>query len=92
MSIHKKTTKKKAMNVPEENAFWVNNGPIVRNLKELGSALRKMSGEQFDYHTKQGRNDFAIWTREILSMRGCATKLEKAKTKKGALSVIRSYS
>ena len=68
--------------------FWVNNGPVLRDLRDLRDALRAMSNEQFGYHTARGVNDFAKWVAEVLKDEACAKKIAKAKTRLLALEVV----
>lgn len=74
----------------EDKAFWVNNGPIISTLDGLRDALRAMSDEQFEYHTKRAGNDFARWVDEVLCHGACAEKLARVKTRTGAVKAIAS--
>jgi hypothetical protein len=76
------------MEAAQDKAFWVNNGPIVSTLDGLRDALRSMSDEQFDYHTKRAGNDFAKWVNEVLCHGACASKLGTAKTRTSAVRAI----
>ena len=76
---------------PPDKCFWVNHGPVIKNLNELASALRIMSDEQFDYHSKRAGNDFAKWTGEVLGERACAAFLARAKTRAGAMKVLEKH-
>jgi len=92
--VSKKTAPKKdshktcsvACDAPE--AFWVNNGPILHSLEDLLEALKTMTDEQYEYHTKRGENDFANWIQYCIKDTGCATSLRRVKTKSGALRVL----
>jgi hypothetical protein len=43
---------------PPDKCFWVNCGPILKNLRELREALAgSISDEQFAYHVARDRND-----------------------------------
>jgi len=74
-----------------EQCFWVNEGPVLRNMSDLKNALKTMSREQFTHHTKKDGNDFAKWVGEILNCSECAMTLKKAKTKSGALRAVEQY-
>lgn len=76
---------------PAEQAFWIWNGPVVRDIRGLSHALHHVSDEQFDYHTKRGGNDFAIWTRDVLGEKALARSLAAAKTKTKILEVLKKY-
>lgn len=71
-----------------EQAFWVNNGPVVDSLEGLKEAIRLMSDEQFAYHTTRAGNDFAAWVRDCYGDHACAVKISKAKTRDGVIKAI----
>lgn len=71
-----------------DQCFWVNNGPVVKNIEELKKALRDMGKEQYAHHTTHGGNDFANWVENILSCTPCALALRKSKTKAGAIKAL----
>ena len=90
-AVAKKTTKKSCgckTTCTTEEAFWVNNGPVLHSLQDLLSALHDMTDEQFEYHTKQGRNDFANWIKECLCDGACATSVKRVRTRVGAVRVL----
>ena len=43
--------------VKPENCFWINNGPIIRNLQEVTNTLAYMSEETFKHHVNDQKND-----------------------------------
>jgi hypothetical protein len=77
--------------IQEEKCFWVNNGPIVKNLSELKAAILEMSDEKFDYHAKRDGNDFAKWVEEVLENKKLAASLARARTKKGTVKAIEKH-
>ena len=98
-SSAKKTTKKVVRKAVKKScaceskcsakeAFWVNNGPVLHSVKDLLKALKEMSDEQFDYHTKRGSNDFASWIKECLKDSACATSVKRVRTRVGAVRVL----
>jgi len=88
----KKTTVKKTLVVaPPEKCFWVNNGLIVKDLKELEQALQSgITDEQFKTHIDNG-NDFARWIDEVLGDSSCAKALARMKSRKSARTVISKH-
>src|SRR3989344_6991248 len=84
----KKNTSKKMIVASGQHCFWVNNGPILRNLKELGESFKKMSDAQFAYHVNKKRNDFANWVQYVLLDTACATKLKECKTRTSAVTCV----
>jgi len=76
------------VDAPPDQCFWVNFGPVVKNLRELRDALADMSEEQFAHHVGQGRNDFANWVAAVLSDEECAKALRRLHKRQSALKVI----
>jgi hypothetical protein len=68
--------------------FWVNNGPVVKNLVELLEALEQMPDEVFAHHAKGGQNDFAVWIKEVLGEEKLARRLGKLKSRKGFIRAL----
>ena len=52
--------------VKPEFCFWVNNGPILRNLQEMAEAIAYMKAETFQHHVNGEKNDFSNWIRDVL--------------------------
>lgn len=69
-------------------AFWVNNGPICRNVPELKLAIADMTDDQFEYHTKRNGNDFAAWLEQAMCHDECARKIRKAHTRAAAIRAL----
>jgi hypothetical protein len=79
----------KAVDAPPEKSFWVHDGPMLRNLRELRDALAgEISDEQFAYHVRPDRNDFARWVDEVLGASKCAGALCQAQTRAEALRAV----
>ena len=74
---------------PPDKCFWVNHGPVLKNLRELRDALAtSISDEQFAFHASAGKNDFAAWIDDVLGDAKCATSLRRARTKSAALRAV----
>jgi hypothetical protein len=86
----KKTAASKPLHRVTENhqAFWVNNGPIIHDLKELEQSLLSMADATFAYHVNQHKNDFAKWVSEALNNSEVGKKLQRSKTKTAFLKVL----
>ena len=82
LKIKKKLAKKiiPLVIAPAGSAFWVNNGPSLRHLLDLGKFLAIITDEQFRYHTQRSGNDFAKWVVTVLGDKVCARALEGSKT------------
>ncbi len=80
--------KKLLGDVESEQSFWVNNGPIIRNLKEFAAAVRKLKPEQFMHHVNKEKNDFAKWVEEVIGDKMLAQKIKALKTKDSVAKAI----
>jgi len=91
-SVSVKKNLKKAKNsfivASEEQCFWVNGGPILKDLADLHQALKTISKEQFVYHSSGKSNDFSLWVEYVLLDKNCAKDLKKAKTQKEATKIV----
>lgn len=67
-----------------EQCFWVNNGPILRNLDELATALKGITDEQFTHHVNTEKNDFAKWIAEVVGDMTLAKELSKVRYRTAA--------
>ena len=74
--------------VAPEKCFWINNGPVVRNLYELSSAIKNMRRETFIHHANGDKNDISKWVREVLNDEMLADDLLRTSTKESAYKII----
>lgn len=81
MGTKKEEAKRILSNTAPEKAFWINNGPILKNIIDLAVAAKKITPQQFAHHVSQGKNDFAKWVDEVIRDQALAKKLQHAKTK-----------
>jgi hypothetical protein len=72
------------VDAPDNKCFWVKDGQVLRNLKDLSFAFGLMTNETYSYHVNEDKNDFAKWVREVLGDDCLAEKLEIAKTREAA--------
>jgi uncharacterized protein YeeX (DUF496 family) len=87
----KVTMNKKQVVVSDEVAFYVHEGPTVRNLRELLEEMKEMSDEQYNFHTKKRGNDFANWVDHVLNEKTLADKLKHAPSKSAAIYALEKY-
>ncbi len=73
-----------------EQCFWVNNGPVLADMRDLFRALDDMTDAQFKHHVSGGKNDFALWVRDVLCHGACADRLVNAKTRTAAKKALAS--
>ena len=86
--MRKTKEKPSLINAENESCFWINNGPVLKNLKDLKVSLLTMSKEAFSYHVSKEKNDFADWIKEVLEDNVLANKLAKTKTLKSTVKAI----
>lgn len=88
--VSKKASKKTLPVAVPEKRFWVHNGPILGDMRELYNALEhELNDEQFKHHVGAKRNDFAQWVQDVLGDRTCATKLKRMKTRKSMAKAVK---
>ena len=73
-----------------DHCFWVNNGPILKNVEELADALESISEDTYRYHANKGKNDFSKWISEIIGDNKLANELLSAKNKNSAVNKVKA--
>ena len=73
-----------------EKCFWINNGPILKNVEELADALETISEDAYRYHANQDKNDFSKWISEVIGDSKLANDLLSSKNKSSAVNKIRA--
>ncbi|MFA6338655.1 MAG: hypothetical protein WCW87_01170 [Candidatus Paceibacterota bacterium] len=84
-----KKGKKELVFVDDERSFWVNNGPILKNIDDLMIALENINDDQYNHHVSSEKNDFAQWVEIVLCEPEKAKLLRKAGNKKKAVQVLK---
>ena len=90
----KKTTTSSVKKWPDcasEKAFWVNDGKVLRNLKELPPALRNMSDQTFWHHVNSNKHDFANWVDQVFGEKQLAEEVRKIKHKVGLAQKLEHF-
>lgn len=77
-------------NIQPEQCFWVNNGPILKNLEELANALPQIGDEAYSHHVSSEKNDFSRWINDVVGDKKLANDLLSSKSKKYASKKIRN--
>ncbi len=72
----------------EDTAFWVTNGQILRDLRDLAETFAAMDAVVYQYHVAKEKNDFADWVEHVLYDQACADSLRRARTPKTAHTVV----
>lgn len=73
-----------------EQCFWVNNGPILKNIEELANVLPEMSDDTFQHHVNNEKNDFSNWIRDVIGDENLANDLLSSRSRYSALNKIRN--
>ena len=70
--------------------FWVNDGQVLKNLKELHSALRKMDKETFIHHVNEEKHDFANWIGHAVGAKGLSKEVRKLDSRSSIIRTIKA--
>ena len=88
--VTKEEARKYLCDVVPEQCFWVNNGPIVKNLDELANVLPVLNDEIFEHHVNKEKNDFSNWINDVIGDKKLANDLLSSRSKEAALKKISS--
>ncbi len=81
-SISQEEARRYLAEVMGEKAFWVNNGPIIKNLEELMASVKTLNEERFRHHVNDEKNDFCKWIDEVIGDKKLADGLFKANSRR----------
>ena len=87
--VSKEEARRYLCDVAPEQCFWVNNGPILKNLEELTNFLPEMSDEAFKRHVNSEKNDFSNWIKDVIGDQKLANDLLSSRNKESALKKVR---
>lgn len=76
--------------VAADKVFWCHDGRVMKNLDELGAALREMSDDTFRYHVTADRNDFSKWVEDVIGDHELSAVLKNSSTQSHAAKVLAS--
>ena len=88
--LTKDNARKYLSDVAPEQCFWINNGPILKNLGELANTLPDMNDETYSHHVNKEKNDFSRWINDIIGDQQLANELLSSKNKESAVKKIRN--
>jgi len=80
--ISKEKAKSILGDVPSDKYFWLCNGKILKNLKELEKELGRMDFDIFHYHVNPYKNDFSRWINDVIQDRLLANEVRNLKTRR----------
>ncbi|MFH1642136.1 MAG: hypothetical protein ABIC04_04500 [Nanoarchaeota archaeon] len=69
--------------------FYVHEGLIIKNLRELHDAIGKMDTKTFNHHVNSERNDFKNWVEHVILDQKLSDQLAGLKTKKEMAEAIK---
>jgi len=81
--------KNKLMKISPDNYFYLNDGSVLKSLKELEVLLETIDPNLFSYHSNEYKNDFAVWVQDVFNNKKLATELRKAKSAQASLKVLK---
>jgi hypothetical protein len=60
---------------PDDKRFVLQDGRVLKDIKELADALEHMSEDVYSHHVGNGKNDFSTWVKDVLSEQELAEDL-----------------
>lgn len=73
---------------PEWKAFWFHMGAAAKNMREFEREMRRITEQTFRHHVTLAKNDFSIWTKEVIGDQVLAESLKAVKSAKEAADKI----
>jgi hypothetical protein len=86
--VSKAVIKSRLADVPAGKAFLCHDGRVMKNLEELGVALREMSDDTFRYHVTADRNDFSKWVQDVIGDHELSAVLKNSSTRSQAGKLV----
>ncbi|MBI3035583.1 hypothetical protein HYY71_04630 [Candidatus Woesearchaeota archaeon] len=88
--VTKEEAKRYLCDTAPEQCFWVNNGPILKNIEELANALPNMSDEAFHHHVNSEKNDFSSWINGAIGDQKLANDILSSKNRESTIKKVRN--
>ena len=88
--VTKDEAKRYLCDAAPEKCFWVNNGPILKNIEELANYLPEMPNEAFQHHVNNEKNDFSSWIKDTIGDQQLANDLLSSRNKESIAKKIRN--
>lgn len=88
--VTKEEARKYLSDASPEQCFWVNNGPVLKNIEELANYAPNMPNETFQHHVSNDKNDFSSWIKDVIGDRKLADELLSSKSRDSAVKKIRN--
>ena len=74
-----------------ENYFNLNNGGVIKDIKELLFALKEIDDKTFKSHVNEKRNDFSFWIRDVFKNDYLADRLQLVGSKEGTIKILEDF-
>jgi hypothetical protein len=71
--------------------FYLQNGVVLRNLRELSDAIKEMDDDLFDKHVTHDKNDFSEWIKNVFGHEDLAASVGKCHSRKDAIKALDVY-
>ena len=88
--VTREEAKKYLCDAAPEQCFWVNSGPILKNLDELANILPDMGDEAFHHHVNNEKNDFSSWIKHVIGDGKLANEILSSKSRESIVKKIRN--
>lgn len=88
--VTKEEARKYLSDVAPEQCFWVNNGPILKNLDELANSVQQLSDEAYRHHVNKEKNDFSKWINDAIGDSRLANDLLSSRSRESASKKIKN--
>jgi len=91
VKISKKKSSKKSItrSFTTDNVFYLNNGLVISNLKDLPKVLKDMDDATYYSHVNESKNDFSAWISDVFGMSKLAMKIGEIKDRSDLISTIK---
>jgi len=83
------TVSKKKSTLSADKYFYLNNGDVISNLKDLPKVLAKMDDATFSYHVTDAKNDFSSWINDVFGKSKLAVKIGSMKNRDEMVSTLK---
>ncbi len=71
--------------------FWVCNGAILKDIKEMAGELKTIDEKSFKHHVSKTKNDFVAWVNDVMRDPELAKKISRTKTRASMLKAVQSH-
>ncbi len=87
--VKKKTAENKIKDAPEDKRFWLCDGRVLKNCRDLEQALRTMSDGTYNYHVNGNKNDFHNWIKYVFKDTKLANDVKKSRNRVTAANKLK---